>query len=156
MPDDRLNVRAELEALNVELWYRVDHQGGEGVAELFTEDGIYSVPGGRNVGRAAIAESYLRRAARGPRLSRHVHSNLRVTIESADRARGVSVLTLWARDGEAPMALVLPVSVSDVVDDYVRGEDGTWRIAHRHITAAFKGDEPPVLPFAPDGTSAGP
>jgi len=28
-------VRAEIEALNVEFWYRVDHEGGEGVAELF-------------------------------------------------------------------------------------------------------------------------
>ena len=63
------SIRAEIEALNVEFWYRVDHQNGEGVAELFCEDGVYSVPGGRNAGRAAIAESYVlrRRAARGSR-----------------------------------------------------------------------------------------
>jgi uncharacterized protein (TIGR02246 family) len=144
-------VRAEIEALNIEFWYRVDHQNGEGVAELFTEGGIYSVPGGRNVGRAAIAESYVQRAARGPRVSRHVHSNLRVTRESPTRARGLSVLTLWARDGELPQPLTLPVSVSDVHDVYVLEDDG-WRIEHRHITAALKGDEPAVLPFAPDDT----
>jgi uncharacterized protein (TIGR02246 family) len=144
-------VRAEIEALNIEFWYRVDHQNGEGVAELFTEGGIYSVPGGRNVGRAAIAESYVQRAARGPRVSRHVHSNLRVTRESPTRARGLSVLTLWARDGELPQPLTLPVSVSDVHDVYVL-EDDAWRIEHRHITAALKGDEPAVLPFSPDDT----
>ena len=67
MTDD-LRIRAEIEALCVEFWYRVDHQNGEGVADLFTEDGVYSVATGRNVGRAAIAESYVKRAARGPRL----------------------------------------------------------------------------------------
>ncbi len=154
MTEDEALIRAQIEALNTELWYLVDHHGGEGVAELFCADGAYSIPGGRNVGRAAIAESYVLRAARGPRLSRHVHSNLRLTIESPGRARGVSMLTLWARDGEPPMALTLPVSVSDVHDEYVRGGDGRWRIAHRHITAAFHGEEPPVLPFAPDSTDA--
>ena len=142
-------VRAEIEALNVEFWYRVDHQDGKGVADLFTEDGVYSVPGGRNVGRAAIADAYVQRAARGPRVSRHVHSNLRVTMEAPDRARGLSVLTLWARDGEAPQPLTLPVSVADVHDLYVRDGD-SWRIEHRQITTALKGDEPAVLPFAPD------
>jgi hypothetical protein len=142
-------IRAEIEALNVEFWYRVDHHGGDGVAELFTADGVYSVPGGRNTGRATIAASYEQRRARGPRVSRHVHSNLHVTIESPRRAHGVSMLTLWARDGEAPQALTLPVSVSDVEDDYVLEPDGKWRIEHRHISAALRGDEPPVLPFGP-------
>ena len=150
MNDDAGSIRNEIEILNIEFWYRVDHHGGDGVAELFTEDGVYSVPGGRNVGRAAIAESYVLRTARGPRLSRHVHSNLRLTVESPSKSQGVSLLTLWARDGEAPMSLTLPVSVSDVEDDYTRGDDGVWRIAHRHITPVFRGDEPPVLPFAPD------
>lgn len=59
-------VRAEIEVLNVEFWYRVDHEGGEGVAELFCEDGVYSVPRGRNEGREAIAQSYVLRRARGP------------------------------------------------------------------------------------------
>lgn len=143
-------VRAEIEALNVEFWYRVDHQNGEGVADLFCDDGVYSVPGGRNAGRAAIAESYVLRAARGPRVSRHVHSNLRLTVESPTRASAVSQLTLWARDGEVPLALTLPVSVADVFDVYIRHDDGNWLIQHRHINTIFHGEEPAVLPFAPD------
>lgn len=148
MSDETAAIRQELEALCVEFWYRVDQLGGVGVEELFTEDGVYSVVGGRNVGRAAIAESYVKRTARGPRLSRHVHSNLHVTVESSSRAHGASLLTLWARDGEAPMPIVMPVSVSDVSDDYVRGDDGVWRVEHRHLTPAFRGDEPPVLRFS--------
>ena len=155
MDDAGALIRAQIEALNIEFWYRVDHQNGRGVAELFCEDGVYSVPGGRNAGRAAIDASYEARAARGPRVSRHVHSNLRLTIESSTSAHGVSILTLWAHDGEAPLALTLPVSVSDVHDTYVRGDDGVWRIQHRHLTAAFVGDEPAVLPFAPDEPATG-
>lgn len=152
--DDMVLIRAQIDALNVEFWYRVDHHNGEGVADLFTEDGAYSVPGGRHSGRAAIAESYVKRAARGPRVSRHVHSNLRLTVETPTLATGVSILTLWARDGEAPLALTLPVSVSDVHDTYVKGDDDVWRIQHRHITAAFRGDEPAVLPFNSDNADA--
>jgi hypothetical protein len=152
--EDERSVRAELEALNVEFWYRVDHLNGAGVDELFTEDGAYSVAGGRNAGREAIAESYVLRAARGPRVSRHVHSNLRVAIESPSRAHGTSILTLWARDGEAPLDLTLPVSVSDVDDDYVLGDDGVWRIEHRHLTTVFQGPEKGVLPFGPPAVDA--
>ncbi len=63
----------------------------------------------------------------------------------------MSILTLWARDGEAPLALTLPVSVSDVHDDYVQDDDGVWRIRHRHLTTAFLGDEPAVLPSRAPG-----
>jgi hypothetical protein len=146
---DERQVRAELDALNVEFWYRVDHLDGAGVDQLFTEDGVYSIAGGRNAGRRAIADSYVQRAARGPRLSRHVHSNLRIAFESPTRAHGTSTLTLWARDGEAPLDLSLPVSVSDVDDDYVLEDDGVWRIAHRHLTTVFQGPEKGVLPFGP-------
>ena len=65
-PTDDVARALEIGALNVEFWYRVDHHGGDGVAELFTEEGVYSIPGGRNAGRAAIAESCAaHRAARG-------------------------------------------------------------------------------------------
>jgi SnoaL-like domain len=145
------SIHAELEALNVEFWYRVDHHDGVGVGELFTEQGIYSSGAGRNVGRTAISTSYRQRAARGPRVARHVHSNQRITIEAPDRARGVSIVTLWARDGHAPLDAVLPVIVADVHDEYVRGADGVWYIEHRHLVTAFQGPEPAVLPFeSPD------
>ena len=56
---------ADIEALSIEFWYRVDHQNGVGVADLFTEDGVYSVANGQSAGRAAIAESLLCSAAAG-------------------------------------------------------------------------------------------
>jgi uncharacterized protein (TIGR02246 family) len=138
---------ADIEALTVEFWYRVDHQNGVGVADLFTEDGVYSVANGQNAGRAAIADSYEQRAARGPRLSRHVQTNLRVRFDSTSVARGLSILTLWADDGEAPLELKMPISVTDVEDEYVKESDGKWRIRHRHLSQVFLGDRPGVLPM---------
>ena len=138
---------ADIEALTVEFWFRVDHRNGVGVAELFTEDGVYSVANGQNAGRAAIADSYEQRAARGPRLSRHVQTNHHVTFDSTSVARGLSNLTLWADDGEAPLELKMPISVTDVEDEYVKESDGKWRIRHRHLSQVFLGDRPGVLPM---------
>ena len=149
MNDTERCARDEIEALTIEFWHLVDHEDGVGVAELFTEDGVYSVANGQNAGRAAIAESYRLRSARGPRLSRHVQTNLRVTFASATEARGLSILTLWADDGEAPLHLQMPISVTDVEDEYVKESDGAWRIRHRHLRQVFLGDRPGVLPMGP-------
>ncbi|HTH05777.1 MAG TPA: nuclear transport factor 2 family protein [Ilumatobacteraceae bacterium] len=138
---------ADIEALTIEFWYRVDHQNGVGVADLFTEDGVYSVANGQSAGRSAIAESYVQRAARGPRLSRHMQTNLRVTFQSPSSARGLSILTLWADDGEAPLDLKMPISVTDVEDEYVKESEGVWLIRHRHLSQVFLGDRPGVLPM---------
>ncbi len=63
MTDD-LQIRAEIEALCVEFWYRVDHQNGEGVADLFTEDGVYSVADGSK--RGTSGDRRVVREARRP------------------------------------------------------------------------------------------
>ncbi len=147
-------VRAEIEALNVEFWYRVDHENGEGVAELFSEDGVYSVARGRNAGRAAIARVLRAAAARGPRVSRHVHSNLRLTVESPTGARGVSMLTLWADDGEAPLAIEMPSRSRTSGTSTVRRATATGGSATGTSPPAFLGDEPAVLPFTPNPVPA--
>ncbi|HMK13336.1 MAG TPA: nuclear transport factor 2 family protein [Acidimicrobiales bacterium] len=147
MTDDQRRDRDEIEALTIEFWHLVDHEDGVGVADLFCEDGVYSVANGQNAGRDAIAESYRQRAARGPRLSRHVQTNLRVTFTSPTEARGISILTLWADDGDAPLPLKMPISVTDVEDEYVKDDDGVWRIRRRHLGQVFLGDRPGVLPM---------
>ncbi len=91
--------------------------------------------------------AYRQRAARGARLSRHVQTNLRLSFDSPTEARGISILTLWADDGEAPLDLKMPISVTDVLDDYVKEPDGQWRIRHRHLSQVFVGDRPGVLPM---------
>ena len=147
MSEQERRDRHEIEELTIEFWHLVDHEDGVGVADLFCEDGVYSVANGESAGRAAIAESYRQRTARGTRLSRHVQTNLRVTFDSPSEARGISILTLWADDGTAPLDLKMPISVTDVLDEYVKESDGAWRIRHRHLSQVFLGDRPGVLPM---------
>lgn len=156
MSEDERRDRSELEALTVEFWHLVDHEDGAGVAELFCEDGVYAIANGENAGRHAIAEAYLQRKARGPRLSRHVQTNLRLTFDSPTSAQGTSIVTLWADDGEAPLDLKMPILIGDVLDSYVKEPDGVWRIRHRHLDQVFRGDRPGVLPVtSPSHTDQG-
>ena len=138
---------ADIEALSIEFWYRVDHQNGVGVADLFSEDGVYSVASGRTQAarRSPSRTCNAPRADRGS--SRHVHTNLRLSFESPSAARGLSILTLWADDGEAPLDLKLPISVTDVEDEYVKESEGVWLIRHRHLSQCSSGIEPAVLPI---------
>ena len=139
---------ADIEALSVEFWYRVDHQNGVGVADLFTEDGVYSVAERQNAGRAAIAESYVMRARpRTPAVAPRADEPPGERSTRPQSPRGLSILTLWADDGEAPLELKMPISVTDVEDEYVKESDGKWRIRHRHLSQVFLGDGPGVLPM---------
>lgn len=136
--EEELLLRLEIESLNAEFAYLIDHDQSELVADLFTPDGVYGrSTGERSVGREAIRESYRKRAAHGVRTARHIFSNLRLTIESPERARGTVILTLFAEDGPPPHP-ALPMLVADYDDIYERGSDGRWRFKERIITWLFK------------------
>ena len=82
-----LLLRLEIDALNAEFAYLIDHDQSDRVAELFTEDGVYGrSTGQRSAGRDAIRQSYQRRKDHGVRTARHIFSNLRLT-PIADGAR---------------------------------------------------------------------
>ncbi|GEM_PF-20645 len=152
VPDrqQQLMIRLELEALNAEFAYRVDHGPATSAADLFTEQGSYGRQGGPcSKGREAIRQTYALRDAHGVRTARHVFTNLRLVFDSADRVRGTTLQTLFAQDGLPPLpARVL--AVSDFDDVYVRGADGRWFYESRTITSVFvdESGRKPVLPFA--------
>lgn len=136
-----LLLRLELEALNAEFAYLIDHDQSEGVADLFTEDGVYGrSTGGRSVGRVAIRESYRRRKSSGPRTARHVFTNLRLTPRDDGRIVGTCILTLFARDGLPPLPAD-PMVVADYDDVYERCDDGRWRFKERIISWVFARDD---------------
>ncbi len=135
---EELLTRLEIEELNAEFAYLIDHDLSEGVADLFTEDGSYGrATGERSAGRDAIRESYRRRTAHGARTARHIFTNLRLTVESDTRARGTVIMTLFAEDGAPPLPAE-PMLVADYDDVYERGADGRWRYASRTITWLFR------------------
>jgi hypothetical protein len=148
---DRLEkslIRSEIEALNAEFAYLIDHDLSDQVADLFTETGSYGRgTGERSTGRVALRDAYASRAARGARTARHVFTNLRLIYESATRVHGTTLLVLFAEDGPPPHPAQVNL-VSEYEDIYQRGEDGEWRYASRTVTNLFRQhDKPLVLPL---------
>lgn len=136
--EEELLLRLEIERLNAEFAYLIDHDMSEGVADLFTEDGVYGrSTGERSTGREAIRESYRLRTAHGERTARHIFTNLRLDIESDTRVRGTVILTLFAQDGPPPHP-ALPMLVADYDDIYERAADGRWLYRERIITWLFR------------------
>ncbi|KAA9107729.1 nuclear transport factor 2 family protein [Microbacterium rhizomatis] len=129
-------VRARLSALLAEFWFDVDHNGGSGAAGYFTPDARLRFEEASFRGTAQIAEVYRARAARGPRVSRHLVTNVHVLESESGRARTVSALLLFAEDGHAPRPRILPALVADVWDEFEFIE-GRWLINARWIRNQF-------------------
>ncbi len=143
----QLLVRLQLEELNAEFAFRVDHGPTAAVADLFTPDGRYGrADGPFSQGQDAIRATYAARDARGVRTARHVFTNLRLTYEATDRVTGTTILTLFAEDGSPPLPASI-LSVSDFEDVYVLCEDSRWRYRSRTIRSLFVSDRAPVLPL---------
>jgi hypothetical protein len=134
---ERLSIRAALEDLNTAFCYHLDHDDVAALLELFTDD-VYYAHGSRvSRGKAELAEVFRSRSAKETRTARHLYSGLRLEIESATRARGTCVCMTFADYGEPPLQPAIPTLVADFVDEYVRGDDGRWRIKERHIHRIF-------------------
>jgi len=135
---ERLLLRLELEELNAEFAYLIDHDLSEHVADLFVGDGSYGRSTGEmSVGRDAIRQAYSARKARGARTSRHIFTNLRLGSVSDDLVEATSILTLFAHDGVPPHAAE-PLLVSEYADTYRRCDDGRWRYQSRIATWLFR------------------
>jgi hypothetical protein len=135
---DLAHMRQSIEALNAEFAWVIDHRDGLGVAELFTPNGVYDMSNRLYRGQAEIKGFYESRKARGRRAARHVFTNLRLLPESADRATGTVILTLYAYDGDPPYPTT-PILIADYNDVYVRTSESTWRYEHREIAPVFGG-----------------
>ncbi len=134
---EQLLSRLEIEALNAEFAYRIDHGRSAEVADLFTPNGSYGrATGERSTGREAIRAAYAQRADMGARTARHVFSNLRLTYTSDAEVVGQSILTLFAADGAPPHPAEVFL-VADYDDVYRRDADGRWLFHARTITWLF-------------------
>jgi ketosteroid isomerase-like protein len=138
-PAETLEIRLALVDLNAAFAAHLDHGDIDALVDLFTEDALYTHGERRSVGRAEIEQLFRQRVAGGPRTSRHLYSGLRLSIDSATEARGLSVCLSFAADGLPPLP-AKPFLVADFVDRYRRDADGCWRIAARHIERVFVGE----------------
>jgi hypothetical protein len=140
---ERLQIRVALEDLNTAFCYHLDHNEVGALLDLFVEDVYYTHASRVSRGKAELAQVFRSRSATKPRTARHLYSGLKVEIESATRARGMSVCMTFGQYGEPPLSPATPTLVADFVDVYVRGDDGKWRFQERHIHRIF---------VAPDNT----
>src|SRR5262245_7617109 len=112
-----------------------DRQDHEALGALFAEEGSMTRPTGDPLaGRAAIIQSYRSRTAN--RITRHVCTNIRIDVESSDRARGLTYAVVYsANAGQSPEAHFgiradARRLVGEFEDEFVRTAEG-WRFAAR-------------------------
>jgi hypothetical protein len=142
-PLQRIEIRLALEELNTAFCYHLDHDEVDALLALFTDD-VYYTHGTRvSRGKPDLAKVFRSRSATEPRTARHLYSGLKLTIESATRARGTSVCMTFGAYGEPPLSPAIPTLVADFVDEYVRGDDGRWLIKERHIHRIFVAPDNP-------------
>ncbi len=135
-------VHAHLSMLLSALWFEIDHRDGSGASGFFTADAELTFSRRTFRGTNEIDGVYRDRTARGPRVSRHLVSNVHVLHHEADLVEAVSALVLYAQAGEAPMPTTVPVLIADVFDRFVHvsgsaAEPDRWLIASRRIENRF-------------------
>lgn len=138
----RALVHLELSMLVTALWFDIDHGAGSAASSFFTPDAELTFSRRTFRGTAEIDGVYRARAARGPRVSRHLMSGFHVVRHDGDLVEAVSALVLHAQDGEAPVPTTVPVLVADVLDRFVRvgepaGDTRRWLIESRRIENRF-------------------
>lgn len=130
------SLREQLLEVVTALWFDIDQRNGAGASKFFTSDAELRFSERSFHGTAEIDAVYATRAARGPRVSRHVVTNMHVTASDLDAASAVSTLILYAEDGEAPRPSTAPAMVGEVRDEFVRRSD-RWLIRRRSIDSLF-------------------
>lgn len=138
---ERMVAERACERLIVEYCRRVDFGDAGRIADLFTEDGIWSGVDLVLTGRAEIREWFVRREALSRRVSRHVCTNVGVDVVAADEARSICYLINYRHDRREgddamPVPADVPKFVGECRDHFRRTPDG-WRFAQRHVDVAF-------------------
>ena len=136
---ERLLIERECERLVTRYCHYVDHGAASRIAELFTNDGVWTAPGVRMEGREQLLAGFGEREANKQRMSRHVCQNFLCDVIDADNAEGVVYVTLYRHDGD-PDRKVAPIQGAEMLGEYcdrfVRTDAG-WRFAERNTIAAF-------------------
>ncbi|NGO71879.1 nuclear transport factor 2 family protein [Streptomyces boncukensis] len=135
-------LHTELSMLVTAVWYEIDHGDGAAAAGFFTSDAELTFSRRTFRGTDEINGVYRDRAARGPRVSRHLMSNFHVLRHERGHVEAVSALVLHAQDGTPPIPATVPVLIADVYDHFVRTGNtdehtSRWRIASRRIENRF-------------------
>ena len=134
---DMLLIEHACEKLIHEFAEAIDLRNDRHLEKLFTEDATYSRPIEPNTvitGRETIVNMFIARPA--GRVSRHICSNVRITVDSPTRAHGVSRVMLIAGPSE-PAAhpqfghkADARQLIGEYDEEFVKTADG-WRFSSR-------------------------
>lgn len=103
------------------------------VASLFTEDGVFARPTTPDQPLSGRDEILTAFRARPTRLTRHVVSNLLVTVESPVQARAQSLIQLYLEDEDGRAK---PPLIGEFHDRLVLTPEG-WRFSERRGRLVF-------------------
>jgi uncharacterized protein (TIGR02246 family) len=112
------------------------------VADLFTEDGVWTGANGQSLnGQGQVRAAFQGRQALTRRLSRHVMTNVQIDLHSETEATGIAYLINFRHDGpgdtvEKPGPARHPKFVGDYHLTF-RRVDGRWRIATLRFDLLF-------------------
>lgn len=144
--NERMLIERDCERLVTAYCHYVDHGEASQIAELFTEDGVWTSEEVTMDGREQIFKGMSHREANTERMSRHVCNNFLCNVIDEDHAEATVYLTLYRHDGN-PERRTSPlpgaVMVGEYRDQFRRTSDG-WRFARREIGVSFLRREDPV------------
>jgi uncharacterized protein (TIGR02246 family) len=141
-PDHKLMAERRCERLVYDYAWLVDSGSASGVADLFTDDGVWVGDDGRGMrGREAIRSAFAQREGLVRRQSRHVMTNLRIDLDGPDHAVGTAYLINYRHDAQGGVAASRapaehPKFVGDYHFTFRRTPDG-WRIESLRFEIAF-------------------
>lgn len=139
---DRLLAEHACERLIYSYARYVDSGEAGQVADLFTEDGVWTGADGRSMnGREQLRNAFLGRQGLTRRLSRHVMTNVHIDVHSENEATGIAYLINYRHDGpnetvEKPGPARHPKFVGDYHLTF-RRIDNQWRIATLRFDLIF-------------------
>jgi hypothetical protein len=134
---ETLVIERACEKLIYEFFEVIDLRNERHLENLFTDDATYARPIEPNTvisGRETIVKMF--EARPGGRVSRHLCSNVRITVDSATRARGTSRVVLVAGATEPPAHAQFGFKadarqlIGEFDDEFVKTPEG-WRFASR-------------------------
>lgn len=135
--DERQAAERACEKIITRYTHLADFGPGAEMVELFTDDAVWESGEGRYEGRDELLAFFGR--DRGHTKSRHVSSNIAVTITGDDEAEAFSYFTLYRYAEEKPRVPDLddqPVILGEYRDVFRRTADG-WRLADRRADVGF-------------------
>ena len=114
--------------------YSRDHDDPDGYANVFAKNGIFLFRGQRFEGRAAIRKRMLDSSGQ---TTRHVVSNVQVTVETPEKARVVSYVTVTiATATEFPIQTSGATALGEYHDVCAKTTEG-WKIQKRQFIDVF-------------------